>query len=108
MRTLGGMPGIRRAVLPKPTAEGVARIFKAIADPSRLRILSAVDRTALCPCLLREIEPMGDSGLSYHLNILKGAGLVAMSARSNYRVYRTTALGRSVASFVRRVSHGLP
>jgi DNA-binding transcriptional ArsR family regulator len=58
----------------------------------------------LCPCLLQEIEPMKDSVLSYHLKVLKHAGLVATSAVSNYRVYEATPLGRKVGFFARRIS----
>lgn len=46
---------------------------------------------------------MKDSLLSYHLRILKGAGLVAPFGTSNYRVYRVTAYGRKVGAALRGI-----
>lgn len=85
-------------------AQAVARVFDAVSDPARLRILCALERTPLCPCLLREIEPMANSALSYHLRVLRHAGLVATAARSSYRIYEATALGRDLLAF----AHGDP
>ncbi len=83
-------------------AQAVARVFDAVSDPARFRILCALERAPLCPCLLREIEPMASSALSYHLRLLRRAGLVATAARSSYRIYETTALGGDLLAFVRR------
>ncbi len=98
--------GVRRAEQSVPStmaAENVAQIFNAVSDPARLRILGALDRSPLCPCLLLEVEPMKNSALSYHLRILKRAGLVTMSAKSNYRIYEATALGGRLTAFARQV-----
>jgi len=65
-------------------------------------MLWALDRAPLCPCLLREFEPMTNSALSYHLRLLRRAGLVATTVKSNYRIYRATARGRAMLSFLRR------
>ncbi len=47
---------------------------------------------------------MANSALSYHLRVLKRAGLVIRTASSNYRIYETTALGRKVLALVRRAA----
>ena len=58
----------------------LAMQFAALADPVRLRILSALATApggAICACDL--VEPIGKSQptVSHHLKVLKAAGLVA-------------------------------
>ncbi len=104
---LAGSAGLRevgKRVPSRAMAERIARIFDAVADPARLRILVALERSPLCPCLVQEVEPMKNSVLSYHLRILKRAGLVTMSAKSNYRIYKASALGVTVISFARKLN----
>ena len=51
---------------------------------------------------------MRDPVLSYHLRILRRAGLATMSARSNYRIYQATELGKRLASFASRLRRPKP
>lgn len=97
----GGLPQLVRSLPSALEAERAARIFHAVSDPARLRILWALERAPLCPCLLREVEPMANSALSYHLSLLRRASLVTTTARSNYRVYRTTALAKRFLAFAK-------
>jgi ArsR family transcriptional regulator len=65
--------------LPARDAGLLARQFAALADPVRLRILSALATApggAICACDLA--EPIGKSQptVSHHLKVLKAAGLV--------------------------------
>ncbi len=46
---------------------------------------------------------MKNAVLSYHLRILRRAGLVTMSARSNYRIYEATALGEMLIAVAREL-----
>lgn len=102
MSASGGLQDIARSVPGAVEAKEIARVFDAVSDPARLRLLSALARAPLCPCLLREIEPMTNSALSYHLRVLKRGGLVATAARSSYRIYEATPLGRRLLAFARR------
>jgi ArsR family transcriptional regulator len=85
------------------TAE--ARIFHALGNPIRLRVLLALD-SPMTVCDLNEIiGTYPDSKLSYHLTTLKKRGLVACTPAGNLRIYRRTALGALVvmaAEAVRR------
>ena len=103
LRRIGGLRTVRRSAPSRRRAAGVARTLRAVSDPSRLRILGALARASLCPCLIRRIEPMKNSVLSYHLRILKGAGLVRNSATSHFRIYEVTERGREIAALLRRV-----
>jgi len=52
------------------------RLFKALSDPSRLRILNLLLEEPLCVCELEAILELPQSLLSRHLAYLRGAGLV--------------------------------
>ncbi len=91
---LGGLRVVTRSTPTRRTAGEIARTFRALSDPSRVRLLGALVRAPLCPCLMQRIEPMKNSVLSYHLRVLKGAGLVTTSAASHYRIYEVTARGK--------------
>lgn len=99
----GDLRKVRKRIPSHSDAERIARIFDAVADPARLRILATLERAPLCPCLLRKVEPMKNPALSYHLRVLKGAGLVTTSAKSNYRFYQASELGERLLSVAREL-----
>jgi ArsR family transcriptional regulator len=53
-----------------------ARMFHALADPTRLRILERLGGGEQCVCDLTDALETGQSRLSFHLKALKDAGLV--------------------------------
>ncbi|MEP0846646.1 MAG: winged helix-turn-helix transcriptional regulator [Phycisphaerae bacterium] len=57
--------------------EARARIAKALAHPSRLMILEALENREMCVCDLTELVGADQSTVSKHLAVLKQAGLVA-------------------------------
>ena len=71
-------------------------VFKALADPLRLRILKALCVSELCVCVFVELLDCEYSRLSYHLKVLKEAGLVVCRQDGNFLIYRLTALGKAV------------
>lgn len=102
LAAFGGLSELSRAMPDPAVAREAARVFSAVSDPVRLRILCALAESPLCPCILRVIEPMADSALSYHLRILKQSGLLVSRARSNFRIYEASPLGRRILAFARR------
>jgi ArsR family transcriptional regulator len=56
--------------------ENVIRLYKALADENRLRIMNLLRRGELCVCKITEILSMPQSRASRHLACLKNAGLV--------------------------------
>jgi ArsR family transcriptional regulator len=72
-------PPLLAAPLDEPAAVELARAFKALADPVRLRLLSliaAAPQGTACSCDLE--EPVGKSQptVSHHLSVLADAGLI--------------------------------
>lgn len=56
--------------------EARARVAKAMAHPSRLLILEALQEREWCVCELTELVGADQSTVSKHLAVLKQAGLV--------------------------------
>ena len=55
----------------------LGKIFKALSDTNRLRILRMLDsRPLLCVCEIREILQLATSTVSAHLSILREADLI--------------------------------
>lgn len=50
--------------------------FKALGEPTRLRIVRLLAERELCVCELEEIMEMSQPRISQHLKVLKHAGLV--------------------------------
>lgn len=64
------------------------RIFSALADPTRLRILDALAAEELCVCDLAAVCGISQSGVSHQLRLLRDGGLVAFRRDGNRAVYR--------------------
>ncbi len=68
--------------------EEAAHFFKALGDPTRLRILKLLEHGELCVCHLTAVLGMGQSRISHHLSILKKAGLIADRREGKWAYYR--------------------
>ncbi|WP_105565591.1 ArsR/SmtB family transcription factor [Microbacterium halophytorum] len=71
-------------------AEDLAKTMKALADPTRLRLLSIVAATAAheaCVCDLTEPVGLSQPTVSHHLKILTDAGFLARSKRGTWAYY---------------------
>jgi ArsR family transcriptional regulator len=72
-------------------ADELAALFKAVADPARLRLLSLIachDGGESCVCDLLEAFDMTAPSVSYHLKILREAGLISSQRRGTWVYYR--------------------
>ncbi len=77
-------------------AERAARRFRALADPTRLRILSLLVRHAdhVCVCDIVDAFPLEQPTISYHLGVLRKEGLVSAERRGQWAYYRVEPEGR--------------
>lgn len=64
------------------------RIFKALADPNRLRIVKLLKEGELCACELTIALPSSQSTVSHHLSVLKSAGLIKERKEGKWSYFR--------------------
>lgn len=87
--TLCCAPLVRQAADPQ-TARDLARTFKALADPTRVQLLSIVashDGGEACVCDLTEPVGLSQPTVSHHLKILVDAGLLTREQRGRWAYY---------------------
>jgi ArsR family transcriptional regulator len=78
-------------VISATEAEALALSLKALADPTRVRLVSLVgaheDREA-CVCDLTEPVGLSQPTVSHHLKILVDAGILSREQRGRWAYYR--------------------
>jgi DNA-binding transcriptional ArsR family regulator len=65
-----------------------ARTLKAVADPTRLKIIKALSQHELCVCELMLLLDAQQSAVSHHLRILKDANLVVERRQGKWTFHR--------------------
>jgi ArsR family transcriptional regulator, arsenate/arsenite/antimonite-responsive transcriptional repressor len=83
------MPATATSDLTRP-----ARLFHALSDETRLAVLELLGDGERCVCELMDALDAAQSRLSFHLKVLKDAGLVTdrKEGRWSYYVIRPEAL----------------
>lgn len=69
-----------------------ARLFKALADETRLKLLHLVRHEEVCVCDLVAAMGMPQGTLSHHLLLLHQAGLVSVRKQGRWNYYRATPM----------------
>jgi ArsR family transcriptional regulator len=100
----GGIMGLTGSLPRDEALERESALYRALADPIRLKILVMLAIQPLCVCVIRVVLGISDSKLSYHLGVLKRAGLIAGEAQGNWIIYSLTEMGRRVLG--RRIDLG--
>lgn len=90
----GGLEGLIDQLPSDRVFEQMRGWYQACADPVRLKILSLLIVHPLCVCVIKAVVGMADSKLSYHLNILKKAGMIEGEHQGQYIIYRITDRAR--------------
>lgn len=67
---------VQAEVLETDKAQRMAEFFSALADPHRLKLLSALAQQELCVCDLAAAVKMGESAVSHQLRVLRSQRLV--------------------------------
>jgi len=90
----GGIGEIMKNIPPKKDLKKIAFVHHALSDEIRLKILYFLNIQESCVCLIREITGLSYSKLSYHLKILKEAGLIKSRKFGNYIIYSISKKGK--------------
>lgn len=82
-----------RSTLSHREAIELERLFKALADRNRVRILNllAGSEDAVCVCTLMPELGLAQPTVSYHLKLLLDAGLLERERRGRFAFYRIPA-----------------
>ena len=87
--------------LSEAQAVALARVFKALADPVRLRLLSMIagaDDGEACVCELTVGFELSGPTISHHLKVLREAGLIEGDRRGTWIYYRVVPRALEAAS----------
>ncbi len=68
-------------------AAGPAALLAVAADPNRLALLRVLAGGTTCVCRLQEQIPIAPNLLSYHLKVLREAGLISAARRGRWIDY---------------------
>jgi ArsR family transcriptional regulator len=66
-------------------------VLKALADPNRLEILEILSPEIRCNCHLQDQLDIAPNLLSYHLKVLREAGLIEGTKRGRWIDYSLTS-----------------
>ena len=91
----GGVEGLIEQLPPDTVFAQMQGWYQACADPARLKILSLLMIQPLCVCVIKAVIKMADSKLSYHLNILKRAGMIEGDQQGQWIIYHITDQARA-------------
>ncbi|MFC6704435.1 ArsR/SmtB family transcription factor [Flexivirga alba] len=78
-------------VLDEDAAQQLARVFKALGDPTRVRLISliaAAEGAEACICDLTEPVGLSQPTVSHHMRLLAEAGLVTREQRGKWAYFR--------------------
>ena len=80
-----------RQALPDETCVNEATSFlKLLSDPTRLKILSALNSSELCVCDLSPVVGISESAVSHQLRLLRTGRLVTFRKEGRVAYYRLT------------------
>ncbi|MFG3247393.1 ArsR/SmtB family transcription factor [Streptomyces sp. NPDC048187] len=83
-------PGLLTAPLDQDQAVELAKVFKALGDPVRLRLLSMIASRSggeVCVCDLTPAFDLSQPTISHHLKLLRQAGLIDCERRGTWVYY---------------------
>ncbi|MEU5180475.1 metalloregulator ArsR/SmtB family transcription factor [Streptomyces longwoodensis] len=83
-------PGLLTAPLDEDQAADLAKVFKALGDPVRLRLLSMIASRSggeVCVCDLTPAFELSQPTISHHLKLLRQAGLIDCERRGTWVYY---------------------
>lgn len=68
------------------------KVFKALSDPNRVRIVKMLEDKPLCVCEIKDILGLANSTVSKHLSLLRDAELIIDEKDGKWVYYRLNTL----------------
>ena len=88
-------------VLDDAAADRLARVFKALGDPTRVKLMSLIAASTdgeACVCDLTEPVGLSQPTVSHHLKLLVDAGLITRQQRGKWAYYGVAQEALTAAS----------
>ena len=82
---------------PAPDVRDAARLFKALGDETRLRIIALLAHGELCVCHIHDALDLPQPNISRHLAVLRAAGVVEDRREGHWVYYRLTSPADEIA-----------
>ena len=89
----GGSGGLVNLLPSDADLEEMSVRHRACADPIRLKILAMLGVQPLCVCVIKAVLGIADSKISYHLGVLRKAGLIGGEQQGSWIIYSLTEEG---------------
>lgn len=89
------------AVVDDSTAQDLAKVFKALGDPTRVKLLSLITASTngeMCVCDLTEPIGLSQPTVSHHMKLLVEAGLVTREQRGRWAYYQPSTEALTAAT----------
>ena len=77
---------LRRALIGEASVDALAETFRALGDPTRVRVLDALSHGELCVCDIASLLNLSQSATSHQLRLLRALRLVR-TRRAGRMVY---------------------
>ncbi len=91
-------------VATQPRNNSLDQLFRALADPTRLRLLNLIADREVCVCYFVGILRIGQPKVSRHLAYLRRAGIVAARRDGRWMHYRLAAPREPAAADILRAT----
>jgi len=66
----------KKELLKNSKLSSMSKVFQALSEPMRIKILQILGKHELCACEFVEFLGISQSTVSYHISILSDAGLI--------------------------------
>lgn len=81
------LKAIKESLYEEVVVNRLAQIFKALADPTRLKIIYVLSKSSLCVCDIANLLDMTQSAISHHLRLLRNLRLVKFKKEGKMVIY---------------------
>ncbi len=78
---------IKKGIAPNELISRMAERFKALSDPSRLKIVLALEYDDLCVCDIAALMGLSQPSVSHHLRFLRQLGIVKFRKSGKMAMY---------------------
>ena len=78
---------IKNSIHGEKVIQALSSTFKALGDPTRLKIIYALSKSSLCVCDIATLLDMTQSAISHHLRLLRDIKLVRFKKEGKLVIY---------------------